>query len=99
MSAVGKCGHAFLRTTESPWQEGHTAHASYEEAEEVNIKNDSCLTNDREDYLASRFVAEKQNRKVCWRSHTYCIEALMQDAKHFNQAPSLFGQNFAKPLM
>lgn len=89
----------FLRTTEFLWQEGHTAHASYEEAEEETLKMIRVYQRFAEDYLAMPVIVGRktESEKFAGAVHTYCIEALMQDGKALQAGTSHnLGQNFAK---
>lgn len=89
----------FLRTTEFLWQEGHTAHATLEEAEE-RTKQMLFVYKD----LAEQFIAlptivgmKPDFDKFAGADHTYAIEAMMQDGKALQAGTShLLGQNFAK---
>jgi len=89
----------FLRTTEFLWQEGHTAHASHEEAEEETYKMVHVYKRFAEEYLAMPVIAGKKTdkEKFAGALHTYCIEAMMQDGKALQAGTSHhLGQNFAK---
>ena len=89
----------FLRTTEFLWQEGHTAHATHEEAEEETMKMVRVYQRFAEDYMAMPvFVGRKtDSEKFAGALHTYCIEAMMQDGKALQAGTSHhLGQNFAK---
>jgi len=89
----------FLRTTEFLWQEGHTAHATSEDAEEEAFKMVNVYRKFAEDYLAMPVVAGKKTdrEKFAGALHTYCIEAMMQDGKALQAGTSHhLGQNFAK---
>ncbi len=89
----------FLRTTEFLWQEGHTAHATHEEAEEEAFRMIHVYRKFAEDYLAMPvLVGRKTNKEKCAGAlHTYCIEAMMQDGKALQAGTSHhLGQNFAK---
>ncbi|MBI2431391.1 MAG: proline--tRNA ligase [Candidatus Hydrogenedentes bacterium] len=89
----------FLRTTEFLWQEGHTAHASHEEAEEETMKMVKVYQRFAEEFMAMPvLVGRKTEReKFAGALHTYCIEALMQDGKALQAGTSHhLGQNFAK---
>ncbi len=89
----------FLRTTEFLWQEGHTAHASYEEAEEETLRMIRVYQRFAEDYLAMPVIVGRktESEKFAGAVHTYCIEALMQDGKSLQAGTSHnLGQNFAK---
>jgi prolyl-tRNA synthetase len=89
----------FLRTTEFLWQEGHTAHATFEEAEEETLKILEIYRQFAEDYMAMPVVVGKKSEaeKFAGALHTYSIEALMQDGKALQAGTSHnLGQNFAK---
>ena len=89
----------FLRTTEFLWQEGHTAHATSEEAEEETMRMVRVYQRFAEDYLAMPvYVGRKtEAEKFAGAKHTYCIEAIMQDGKALQAGTSHhLGQNFAK---
>ncbi len=89
----------FLRTSEFLWQEGHTAHATAEEAEEETVKILNVYKTFAEDYLAIPVLAGKksESEKFAGALHTYAIEALMQDKKALQAGTSHnLGQNFAK---
>jgi prolyl-tRNA synthetase len=89
----------FLRTTEFLWQEGHTAHATYEEAEEETRKILDIYRRFAEEYLAISVLVGKKSEaeKFAGALHTYCIEAMMQDRKALQAGTSHnLGQNFAK---
>jgi prolyl-tRNA synthetase len=89
----------FLRTTEFLWQEGHTAHATHEDAEVEAMKMVRVYQRFAEDFLAMPvLVGRKTDReKFAGALHTYCIEALMQDGKALQAGTSHhLGQNFAK---
>jgi prolyl-tRNA synthetase len=89
----------FLRTTEFLWQEGHTAHATKEEA----IKETETMLDVYADF-AERYMAmpvvkgiKTASERFAGAEETYCIEALMQDGKALQAGTSHFlGQNFAK---
>src|SRR5690554_2816429 len=89
----------FLRTSEFLWQEGHTAHATKEEA----IKEAELMLNVYADF-AQNFMAvpvikgvKTESERFAGAVETYCIEALMQDGKALQAGTSHFlGQNFAK---
>lgn len=89
----------FLRTSEFLWQEGHTAHATKEEA----IKEAELMLNVYADF-AQDFMAvpvikgvKTESERFAGAVETYCIEALMQDGKALQAGTSHFlGQNFAK---
>ncbi len=89
----------FLRTSEFLWQEGHTAHASYNEAEEETLKILDVYKEFAEGYLAIPVIPGKKSdsEKFAGALHTYCIEAMMQDKKALQAGTSHnLGQNFAK---
>jgi prolyl-tRNA synthetase len=89
----------FLRTTEFLWQEGHTAHATHEEAEAEAFKMVHVYRKFAEDYLAMPVVVGRKtnSEKFAGALHTYCIEAMMQDGKALQAGTSHhLGQNFAK---
>ncbi|GAA4900903.1 proline--tRNA ligase [Flaviramulus aquimarinus] len=89
----------FLRTAEFLWQEGHTAHATKQEAlAEAELMNNVYAT------FAEKFMAipviqglKTESERFAGADETYCIEALMQDGKALQAGTSHFlGQNFAK---
>lgn len=90
----------FLRTAEFLWQEGHTAHATYEEAEqEALLILNECYTRFAEDYMATPVIKgiKSENEKFAGADHTYCIEAMTQDLRAIQAGTSHhLGQNFAK---
>lgn len=89
----------FLRTTEFLWQEGHTAHATKEEAEEETLKMLHVYKTFAEEYMAMPVVAglKTESEKFPGAVNTYTIEAMMQDKKALQAGTSHFlGQNFAK---
>ncbi|HOC03991.1 MAG TPA: proline--tRNA ligase [Bacteroidales bacterium] len=89
----------FLRTTEFLWQEGHTAHATREEAEEEAIKILNLYTDFVENYMGVPVVrgVKTESEKFAGAIDTYTIEMLMQDGKALQGGTSHFlGQNFAK---
>ncbi|HPG41303.1 MAG TPA: proline--tRNA ligase [bacterium] len=89
----------FLRTTEFLWQEGHTAHASNEEAQRETMQMIDVYRRFAEEYLAAPvYVGYKTEReKFAGAVRTYCIEAMMQDRKALQAGTSHhLGQNFAK---
>jgi prolyl-tRNA synthetase len=89
----------FLRTTEFLWQEGHTAHATPEEAEEETRKIIEIYRVLAEEYMAMPvYVGKKTDaEKFAGAVHTYCIEAMMGDKKALQAGTSHnLGQNFAK---
>jgi prolyl-tRNA synthetase len=89
----------FLRTAEFLWQEGHTAHATAEEAVEETTKMLDVYADFVEEYMALPVVkgVKTPNERFAGAEDTYCIEALMQDGKALQAGTSHFlGQNFAK---
>jgi prolyl-tRNA synthetase len=89
----------FLRTAEFLWQEGHTAHASQEEAIEETEKMLGVYAEFAENYLAIPVIKgiKTANERFAGAIETYCIEAMMQDGKALQAGTSHFlGQNFAK---
>lgn len=89
----------FLRTAEFLWQEGHTAHATAEEAVEETEKMHEVYTRFAEDFLAIPVIkgVKPAHEKFPGAVDTYTIEAMMQDGKALQAGTSHFlGQNFAK---
>jgi prolyl-tRNA synthetase len=89
----------FLRTAEFLWQEGHTAHATSEEAIEETKKLLEVYDTFVEEYMALPVIRGVQppNERVAGAEDTDCIEALMQDGQDLQAGTSHFlGQNFAK---
>jgi prolyl-tRNA synthetase len=89
----------FLRTTEFLWQEGHTAHATKNEAIEETKKMLEVYADFVENWMALPVIkgVKTQNERFAGAEDTYCIEALMQDGKALQAGTSHFlGQNFAK---
>ena len=89
----------FLRTTEFLWQEGHTAHATAEEAIAETEQMLGVYADFAENWLALPVIKGKKtpNERFAGAIDTYCIEALMQDGKALQAGTSHFlGQNFAK---
>lgn len=89
----------FLRTAEFLWQEGHTAHATAQEAEEEARLMLECYRKLAEDWMALPVLTgEKTAReRFAGADRTYCIEAMMRDGKALQAGTSHFlGQNFAK---
>jgi len=89
----------FLRTTEFLWQEGHTAHATREEAEVEAQKMLNVYGDFAENFMAMPVVkgVKSANERFAGALDTYTIEALMQDGKALQSGTSHFlGQNFAK---
>jgi prolyl-tRNA synthetase len=89
----------FLRTTEFLWQEGHTAHATREEALEEAEKMINVYAGFAENSMALPVIKgyKSENERFAGALETYAIEALMQDGKALQAGTSHFlGQNFAK---
>lgn len=89
----------FLRTTEFLWQEGHTAHATQEEAVAETKQMLEVYADFAENILAVPVVqgVKTPNERFAGALDTYCIEGLMQDGKALQMGTSHFlGQNFAK---
>ncbi len=89
----------FLRTAEFLWQEGHTAHATKEEAIEEAEKMLEVYATFAEEWMAIPVLKglKTPNERFAGAEETYCIEALMQDGKALQAGTSHFlGQNFAK---
>ncbi|MBK8883583.1 MAG: proline--tRNA ligase [Bacteroidales bacterium] len=89
----------FLRTTEFLWQEGHTAHATKEEAIEETEKMINVYAGFAENSMALPVIKgyKTENERFAGAIDTYAIEALMQDGKALQAGTSHFlGQNFAK---
>ncbi|MBR9832526.1 proline--tRNA ligase [bacterium] len=89
----------FLRTAEFLWQEGHTAHATKEEAIEESKTMLDVYAEFAEQYMAMPVMkgVKTESERFAGAEETYCIEALMQDGKALQAGTSHFlGQNFAK---
>ena len=89
----------FLRTAEFLWQEGHTAHATAEEAVAETRQMLDVYAEFAEEHMALPVVkgVKTPNERFAGAEDTYCIEALMQDGKALQAGTSHFlGQNFAK---
>ncbi len=89
----------FLRTAEFLWQEGHTAHATKEEAMEETRKMLDVYAEFAETFLAVPVIkgVKTENERFAGADDTFCIEGLMQDGKALQMGTSHFlGQNFAK---
>lgn len=89
----------FLRTTEFLWQEGHTVHASYEEAQEETLKILYIYKNFVENYLAIPVIegVKSESERFAGAYCTYSIEAMMGDKKALQAGTSHnLGQKFAK---
>ena len=89
----------FLRTAEFLWQEGHTAHATNQEAREETSRMLEVYADFAEQYMAMPVVKGRktESERFAGAEDTLCIEALMQDGKALQAGTSHFlGQNFAK---
>ncbi|HOT96267.1 MAG TPA: proline--tRNA ligase [bacterium] len=89
----------FLRTTEFLWQEGHTAHATAEEAEAETLKILDIYRRFAEEYMATPvfYGLKTDAQRFAGAVRTYCIEAMMQDRKALQAGTSHnLGQNFAR---
>jgi prolyl-tRNA synthetase len=89
----------FLRTTEFLWQEGHTAHATADEAIAETRKMLEVYAEFAEKWMGVPVIkgVKTANERFAGALDTYCIEALMQDGKALQAGTSHFlGQNFAK---
>lgn len=89
----------FLRTAEFLWQEGHTAHATAEEAVAETRQMLDVYARFAEEWMAMPVIkgVKTPNERFAGAEDTYCIEALMQDGKALQAGTSHFlGQNFAK---
>ncbi len=89
----------FLRTTEFLWQEGHTAHATAEEAREETLRMLDVYRRFAEEQMALPVLtgAKTESEKFAGAIDTYAIEAMMQDKRALQAGTSHFlGQNFAK---
>lgn len=94
-----KVTRPFLRTTEFLWQEGHTVHSSYEEAENETLKILDIYKTFSEKYLAIPVITglKSETEKFAGALRTYCIEALMPDGKALQMGTSHnLAQNFSK---
>lgn len=88
----------FLRTTEFLWQEGHTAHATKEEALDETKMILDIYTTFAEDFMAMPVIKgiKTESERFAGAVETYCIESIMQDGKALQAGTSHFlGQNFA----
>ena len=89
----------FLRTAEFLWQEGHTAHATPEDAQAETLRMLDVYRQFAEEYMAVPVLAgvKSDSEKFAGAVRTYCIEAMMQDCKSLQAGTSHYlGQNFAK---
>ncbi|MBL0234546.1 MAG: proline--tRNA ligase [Chitinophagaceae bacterium] len=89
----------FLRTSEFLWQEGHTAHATRQEAVEETERMLDIYAQFAEEFMAVPVIRgiKTASERFAGAEETYCIEAMMQDGKALQAGTSHFlGQNFAK---
>lgn len=89
----------FLRTAEFFWQEGHTAHATYDEAEQEALTILDIYRRFAEEWMAVPVLVgtKSDEEKFAGADHTYCIEALTQDLRAIQAGTSHhLGQNFAR---
>lgn len=89
----------FLRTAEFLWQEGHTAHATAEEAKAETLQMMQVYAQFAEEFMALPVIRGRktENERFAGADDTLCIEAMMQDGKALQAGTSHFlGQNFAK---
>lgn len=89
----------FLRTMEFLWQEGHTAHATREEAVEETERMLEVYRQFAEEYMAMPVIKgiKSESERFAGAVETYCIESLMQDGRALQAGTSHFlGENFAK---
>ena len=89
----------FLRTAEFLWQEGHTAHATKQEAVAETIQMNQIYAKFVEDFMGIPVIqgTKSESERFAGAIETYCIEALMQDGKALQAGTAHFlGQNFAK---
>ena len=89
----------FLRTAEFLWQEGHTAHATKQEAIDETEQMINVYSDFAEEFMAMPVIKglKSEKERFAGAEETYCIEALMQDGKALQAGTSHFlGQNFAK---
>src|SRR5262249_23203537 len=91
----------FLRTAEFLWQEGHTAHANQQEAEEETRRMVEVYRAFAEDWMAMPVLVgpKSEGQKFPGAVYTLCIEGLMQDGRALQAGTSPFlGQNFARAV-
>ena len=89
----------FLRTSEFLWQEGHTAHATKEEAIAETEQMVEVYATFAQEFMAVPVIKglKTESERFAGAEETYCIEAMMQDGKALQAGTSHFlGQNFAK---
>jgi len=91
-----KTTRPFLRSREFLWQEGHTIHATYEEAEQRTLTMLKVYQDFIRDSLAIPFVSGRkaENEKFAGAQDTYTVEALMHDGKALQSASHFFGNGF-----
>ena len=92
----------FLRTAEFLWQEGHTAHATREEAEQEAIRMQGVYADFAENYMAVPVIrgVKTPSERFAGAVETYTIEAMMQDGKALQAGTSHFlGQNFGRAFV
>jgi prolyl-tRNA synthetase len=90
---------AFLRTTEFLWQEGHTAHATAEEAQDETLRMLGVYRSFMEDWMAMSVVTGEKtpSERFAGAERTFALEALMRDNKALQAGTSHYlGQNFAR---
>ena len=90
-SSLGDAHETVLRTTEFLWQEGHTAHATAEEAEEETLQMLNVYQTFAQEYAAIPVIPGRKSdrEKFAGALHTYTIEALMQDGKALQPEPRI----------
>ncbi len=96
-----KTTRPFLRTSEFWWQEGHTVHATHEEAQEETLQMLEVYRDVVERYLCVPVLTgvKSEAEKFAGAVRTYCIEAMMQDGKALQAGTSHhFGTNFSVPF-
>ena len=89
----------FLRTAEFLWQEGHTAHATKQEAMDETVQMLNVYSEFAESFMAIPVIrgVKTENERFAGADETFCIEGMMQDGKALQMGTSHFlGQNFAK---
>ena len=89
----------FLRTAEFLWQEGHTAHATKQEALDEAAQMNQVYADFAEEFMAMPVIQglKSESERFAGADETYCIEAMMQDGKALQAGTSHFlGQNFSK---
>ncbi len=89
----------FLRTAEFLWQEGHTAHATRQEALDETVQMLNVYAEFAQDFMAIPVIKgiKTENERFAGADETFCIEGMMQDGKALQMGTSHFlGQNFAK---